>query len=183
MAEGNLTLGGGNLAMRRRAFLQTAGGFGLAAGLSPKAASGIVPEHNWEKHDWGAGPTVKDRLYQGPFPQYPPEVPVVPGSEVVMVTTPSREIVPNYGMGLTVYVSGVVPIADLVPHPAASVYPLRPGLADIVQERGELEKRFPCAAVRHFPVKVFPDFICQRDRTCNIPVCVFPCAVSQDKLQ
>ena len=48
---------------------------------------------------------MKDRLYQGPFPQYPPAA-VVPDSDVVMVTTPSKEIVPNYGMGLVVYVSG-----------------------------------------------------------------------------
>jgi len=39
---------------------------------------------------------VKDRLYQGPFPQYPPAA-VVPDSDVVMVITPSKEIVPNYG--------------------------------------------------------------------------------------
>jgi hypothetical protein len=48
---------------------------------------------------------VKDRLNQGPFPQYAPEE-VLPGSSVVMATTPSRDIVPNFGMGLTVYVSG-----------------------------------------------------------------------------
>ena len=48
---------------------------------------------------------MKDRLYQGPFPQYPPEQ-VLPGSEVVMATTPSREVVPGYGMGLVTYVTG-----------------------------------------------------------------------------
>ena len=32
-----------------------------------------VPSHNWEKYDFGGGPQVKDRLYQGPFPQYEPE--------------------------------------------------------------------------------------------------------------
>ena len=44
-------------------------------------------------------------MYQGPFPQYSPDA-VVPDSDVVMVTTPSKEVVPNYGMGLVVYVSG-----------------------------------------------------------------------------
>jgi hypothetical protein len=73
-------------------------------GLAP-AASALVPEHNWEKYDWGAEPEVEDRLYQGPFPQYGPAA-VIPGSDVVMVTTPSKDIVPNYGMGLVVYVSG-----------------------------------------------------------------------------
>ncbi len=59
----------------------------------------------WEKYDFGSGPVVKDRLNQGPFPIYAPEE-VVPDSSVVMATTPSREIVNNYGMGLIVYVSG-----------------------------------------------------------------------------
>jgi hypothetical protein len=43
-------------------------------------------------------------LYQGPFPQHPPAA-VVPDNDVVMVPTPSKEIVPNYGMGLVVYAS------------------------------------------------------------------------------
>src|SRR5579862_9155775 len=89
--------------MNRRTFLHT-GAASVAAGLAAPARA-YVPEHNWEKYDWGSGPEVRDRLYQGPFPQYPPDV-VVPDSDVVMVTTPSREIVPNYGMGLIVYVSG-----------------------------------------------------------------------------
>lgn len=91
--------------MKRRDFFQATGAAALAAGLGLKAAHAFVPAHNWEKHDLGASLPVKDRLYQGPFPQYQPEE-VVPGSSVVMTTTPSREIVPNYGMGLTVYVSG-----------------------------------------------------------------------------
>ena len=89
--------------MNRRAFLQT-GTAGVATGLAP-AARAYISEHNWEKYDWGSGPEVKDRLYQGPFPQYPPAA-VVPDSDVVMVTTPSKDIVPNYGMGLVVYVCG-----------------------------------------------------------------------------
>jgi hypothetical protein len=91
--------------MNRRSFLQTAGTAGLVTGMAPSAAQAHIPEHNWEKYDWGAGPEVKDRLYQGPFPQYPPAA-VVPDSDVVMATTPSQDIVPNYGMGLVVYVSG-----------------------------------------------------------------------------
>ena len=35
-----------------------------------------------------------------------PTAAVVPDSDVVMVTTPSKEIVPNYGIGLVVCVSG-----------------------------------------------------------------------------
>jgi len=91
--------------MKRREFLYTAGGATLAAGLGTRSALAFVPSHNWERHDFGPGPAVKERLYQGPFPQYPPEE-VVPGSSVVMTTTPSSEIVPGYGMGLTAYISG-----------------------------------------------------------------------------
>jgi hypothetical protein len=86
--------------MNRRSFLQAAS-TGLATGMAPTAVQAYIPEHNWEKYDWGSGPEVKDRLYQGPFPQYPPAA-VVQDGDVVMVTTPSKEIVPNYGMGLTV---------------------------------------------------------------------------------
>jgi hypothetical protein len=41
---------------------------------------------------------VKDRLYQNPFPQYTPDA-VIPGSDVIMVTTPSTDIIPNSGHG------------------------------------------------------------------------------------
>ena len=99
--------------MNRRSFLQTVGTADLATGLTPTAAHACMPEHNWEKYDWEAGPEVKDRLYQGPFPQYAPAA-VVPDSDVVMVTTPSKDIVPNYGMGLVVYVSGDAGIAFLL---------------------------------------------------------------------
>jgi hypothetical protein len=91
--------------MDRRSFLKTSGGVIAIAGTALKTAHAEVPAHNWDKYDFGPGPQVKDRLYQGPFPQYAPEE-IVPGSDVVMATTPSREIVPNYGMGLTVYISG-----------------------------------------------------------------------------
>jgi hypothetical protein len=91
--------------MRRRQFFRAAGASALAAGFGTRRARGVVPSHNWDKYDFGAAVDAKDRLYQGPFPQYPPEE-VVPGSSVVMTTLPSREIVPNYGMGLTVYVAG-----------------------------------------------------------------------------
>ena len=89
--------------MDRRTFLRT-GGVSLAlSGLGIKNAAAFIPAHNWDKYDFGSGPPVTDRLYQGPFPQYPPEE-IVPGSEVVMATIPSKEVVPNYGMGLVTYI-------------------------------------------------------------------------------
>jgi len=80
-----------------------AAGVGLAA--APRAAGAFVPAHRWDGYDWGTAPSVADRLNQGPFPQYPPEE-VLPGSGVVMATTPSREVVAGYGMGLVAYMTG-----------------------------------------------------------------------------
>ncbi len=136
--------------MNRRRFLQTAGVAGLAAGLNSTAALGSIPEHNWEHHDWGSGPAVKHRLYQGPFPQYAP-APLVPDSDVVMVTTPSKEIVPNYGMGLTVYVSGDTgpprlpgetlekSLEDLIKLPFTQKVYIRPNWRDVQQRPGRLD--------------------------------------------
>ena len=91
----------------RRTFLKKAlGAGGIAVGVGGAApASAFVPAHNWDRHDWGTAPPVRDRLNQGPFPQYPPEE-VLPGSDVVMATTPSDQIVPGYGKGLVTYVTG-----------------------------------------------------------------------------
>ena len=134
--------------MNRRSFLQTAGVAG--AGLVPTAAHAYIPEHNWEKYDWGSGPAVKDRLYQGPFPQYPPAA-VVPDSDVVMATTPSNDIVSNYGMGLVVYVSGdtgppripgeslETSIEDLVKIPFTQKIYIRPNWREVQKRPGKLD--------------------------------------------
>lgn len=136
--------------MKRRTFLKSAGAVGIAPTLLPAIARGYIPEHNWEKHDWGAGPPVSDRLYQGPFPQYEPGA-VVPESDVVMVTTPSDEIVSNYGMGLIVYVSGDtgpprIPgqtlersLEDLVRLPFAQKIYIRPNWRDVQKRPGKLD--------------------------------------------
>lgn len=136
--------------MNRRAFLQTAGTAGIATGLGPTTARAYIPEHNWEKYDWGDGPVVKDRLYQGPFPQYAPG-PVVPDSDVVMVTTPSKDIVPNYGVGLVVYVSGDLgpprlagenlekSIEDLIKIPFTQKIYIRPNWREVQKQPGKLD--------------------------------------------
>src|ERR1035441_3631342 len=90
--------------MDRRSFLKSATATGLAVGLYKSGANASIPEHNWDKYDWGSGPPALDRLFQGPFPQYGPAA-LVPESDVSMVTSPSRDIVSNYGMGLVVYAS------------------------------------------------------------------------------
>ena len=95
--------------MRRRAFLKggLAAGAILAGGAVTEQAAqgeGFVPAHNWGGYDFGLGPTVADRLNQGPFPQYPPDA-VIPGGDVVMTTTPSDDVVPNYGKGLITYIT------------------------------------------------------------------------------
>src|SRR5262245_60366543 len=102
--KGEKELARGSMA-DRRTFLKAMGAGGIAAGLPSRRAAAFVPAHNWDGYDWGTAPPVRDRLYQGPFPQYAPEE-VLPGSEVVMATTPSREIVPGFGMGLVTYVTG-----------------------------------------------------------------------------
>jgi len=132
--------------VNRRGFLQAVGAAGSAAGFARAA----VPEHNWEKYDWGSGPEVKDRLYQGPFPQYTPDA-VVPDSDVVMVTTPSTQIVPNYGMGLVVYVSGDTgppriageslekSLEDLIKIPFTQKIYIRPNWREVQKRPGKLE--------------------------------------------
>jgi hypothetical protein len=90
--------------LNRRHFFRL-GAAGAGAAAVPDALSAFVPAHRWDGYEWGTAPPVPDRLNQGPFPQYPPEE-VLPGSEVGMATTPSRDIVPGYGMGLITYVTG-----------------------------------------------------------------------------
>lgn len=129
--------------MDRRTFL--AGG-----ALGATAAQASLREHNWRGFDWGGRPAMPDRLYQGPFPQYGAGA-VIPGSEVVMVTTPSRDVVSNYGMGLTVYVSGdtgpprisgqtlAQSIEDLVALPFVQKVYLRPNWREVQHRRGRLD--------------------------------------------
>ena len=52
--------------MNRRTFLQGASTAGVAAGLVPPAHA-YIPEHNWDKYDWGSGPEVEGPLVSGPF--------------------------------------------------------------------------------------------------------------------
>ena len=136
--------------MKRRSFLKTSGAIALGASSAANNIFGFVPAHNWEKYDFGSGPIVNDRLNQGPFPIYEPEV-VAPGSEVVMTTNPSGKILKNFGMGLTVYISGDIgpprikgeklekSIEDLVKIPFVQKVYLRPNWRDIQKQPSQLD--------------------------------------------
>lgn len=136
--------------MNRRSFFKAGGLAAVTAGLRGGMGSAYVPAHNWDRYDFGYGPTVTDRLNQGPFPQYPPEA-VFPGGDVVMATTPSRAVVPNFGKGLVTYItadmgtaeikSDNIPqaIEDLVRLPLGEKLYLRPTWREVQVRRGRLD--------------------------------------------
>lgn len=134
----------------RRDFLK-AGTVGVAAAAiaAPSHAQQYL-EHNWSNYDWGGGPPVPDRLYQGPFTNYGADA-NVPGGGVVMATSPSRDIVPNYGMGLTGYISGDIgpprlpgqtlerAIEDIIKLPFTQKVYLRPNWREVQSRPGRLD--------------------------------------------
>ena len=89
--------------MERRDFLKTSLAASAALGLAP-ALKGWVPVHNWTGYDFGSGPTVRDRLYQGPFGCYEPDN--FHGGWCIQSTQPGRQLINCMGMGLTAYISG-----------------------------------------------------------------------------
>ena len=136
--------------MKRRSFFKTSGAVALTVGASLDNASAYIPAHNWEKYDFGPGPPVSNRLNQGPFPIYAPEQ-VIPGSHVVMATTPSTKILDNFGMGMVVYVSGDIgppnipgeplekSIEDLVKLPFVQKIYMRPDWRQVQKQAGKLD--------------------------------------------
>ena len=135
--------------MRRRDFLKSGAVLGVAAGLGGRADA-LVKAHNWDKWDFGTGPEVRDRLNQGPFPQYGAEA-VIPSDDVVMTTTPSDEVVPNFGKGLVTYItadsgteeikSDDVPraIEELVAFPLGQQLYVRPTWREVQPRPGKLQ--------------------------------------------
>ena len=136
--------------MQRRDFLKSSVAVAGALKVGVAHAQEIVRAHNWDKYDFGSGPRVADRLNQGPFPQYPPDA-VIPGDAVVMITTPSDEVVPNYGKGLITYItadmgqeeikSDNIPqaIEDLARFPLGQQLYIRPTWREIQPRPGRLE--------------------------------------------
>jgi hypothetical protein len=137
------------LKVRRRDFLKSSAAGVAAAGIAGAANAQYV-EHNWSNYDWGGGPPVLDRLNQGPFTNYGVDA-NAPGGEVVMATSPSRDIVPNYGMGLTAYVSGDIgpprlpgqslerSIEDIIKLPFTQKVYLRPNWREVQSRPGRLD--------------------------------------------
>lgn len=135
--------------MQRRDFLKSGVALAVAANLDGKARA-FVPAHNWDKHDFGPGPAVADHLNQGPFPQYPPDA-VIPTDDVVMTTTPSDEVVPNYGKGLITYITADMgtdeiksdnvsrAIEDLVHFPLGQQLYVRPTWREVQPRPGHLQ--------------------------------------------
>ena len=135
--------------MQRREFLKSSALLAATAGAAAKTAKADVPAHNWGKYDFGSGPKVSDRLNQGPFPQYPPTA-IIPTDDVVMTTTPSDDVVPNYGKGLVTYItadsgtdeikSDNIPqaIEDLVKFPLGQQLYIRPTWREVQPRPGKL---------------------------------------------
>src|SRR5690554_5253197 len=135
--------------MNRKEFLKTSMLAASTLGAAPALMSWI-PQHNWDGYDFGSGPEVKDRLYQGPFPMYRPEN-FFPGSNAVQYTTAGNQQINCYGMGLQTYISGdhgapIVPgeslektIDDLVSfQPGTKLY-IRPCWKNFQKKPGKLE--------------------------------------------
>ena len=136
--------------MKRRDLFKSVALAGMAAPSTLRESAGHVPAHNWDKYDFGSGPPVKNRLNQGPFPEYAPED-LYPGGEVVMTTIPTEEVVPNFGKGPITYITGNMGLAeivddnkfqaieDLVRIPLGQKLYLRPTWREIQKVRGRLD--------------------------------------------
>jgi hypothetical protein len=136
--------------MKRRSFFKTAALAGMAAPLTVRESGAYVVTHNWDKYDFGPGPAAKDRLYQGPFPMFPPET-AFPGSSVVMTTTASDEVVPGFGKGFITYITADMGLAEilgdqkmqaieeLVRLPLGQKLYIRPTWREIQPRRGRLD--------------------------------------------
>ena len=84
--------------MRRRDFVRAGPLLGALPSLIPGRAAADVTTHNWDGYDFGPAPSVPDRLNQGPF-----GIDQDQGWYTIAMTTPSRERVRNWGLGLVGY--------------------------------------------------------------------------------
>jgi hypothetical protein len=86
--------------MQRRNFIKAGAAMTMLNGLGVGKAQD-VPTHNWDGYDFGSGPTVSERLNQGPFGIDQDE-----GWYTVLVTSQSDKPVRNHGLGLIGYTWG-----------------------------------------------------------------------------
>lgn len=136
--------------MKRRNFIKTSGLIGLLAGVGWKTSNARIPPHNWNDYDFGPIPEITDRLNQGPFSAYGSDA-TAAGADVVMATTPSKLIVPNFGMGMVTYIcdeagppnvenkSLYESIEKLVKFPLGNKLYLRVDWRDIQKQPGKLD--------------------------------------------
>ena len=89
--------------MKRRSFLVSGGLTALSSGINLGFAPAQTSNISLDPNKLGPPPAITDRLYQGPFINYGASA-NVPGSDVVMTTTPAVGPVSNFGMGLVTYV-------------------------------------------------------------------------------
>src|ERR1035438_4977472 len=135
--------------MNRRGFLKNSGLL-AAAGVGAKHAQGRVWTHNWDRYDFGAGPAVTDRMYQGPFPQFAPDA-MFDVTTIGMTTTPSEDVIPHFGKGFITYVTAdmglreieeddkVKGVENLCRFPLGQQLYLRPTWAEIQPKPGRLD--------------------------------------------
>jgi len=128
--------------MRRRDFIKAGGATALIASTRGRAAA----VHNFDGFDFGLGPSVTDRLYQGPFP-----TDRFAGWQVVMATTASKEVIPGFGMGLITYLCDEVgppvkrgealekSLEDLARFPLGTKLYLRVNWKDVQRKPGRLD--------------------------------------------
>src|SRR3954468_12683342 len=136
--------------MQRRDFLKSTVAVDVGAELGIRSGQAKVPSHNWGNYNFGSGPKVNDRLNQGPFPQYPPDA-VIPTDDVVMTTTSTEDVVPNYGKGLVTYITAdsgtdeikseniAQAIEDLVKFPLGQQLYIRPTWREVQPRRGSIQ--------------------------------------------
>jgi len=136
--------------MQRRDFLKSSIALSGALKIGAGPAHAAVRAHNWGDSYFGSGPQVTDRLNQGPFPQYAPDA-AIPSDDVVMTTTPSEVVVPNYGKGLVTYITADMgteeiksdnvfkAIDDLARFPLGQQLYLRPTWREVQPKPGRLE--------------------------------------------
>jgi hypothetical protein len=89
-------VGSTEISMQRRVFIKSAPALALMA--RPGVARVDIPDHRWDGYDFGPGPKVMNRLNQGPFGIEQDE-----GWFTIDSTSPSKQFIPNFGLGLVGY--------------------------------------------------------------------------------